>query len=378
MKAIKYLTLLLGVILIISWSPKWGFFAHKRINKLAVFTLPQDFNLFFKKNIDFLEEHAVDPDSRRYAVKGEGYRHYIDLDEWGTYPFDTLPRTWLAAQKKFSTITFYKDGNPIEKKISDTLHTVLIKEAIFRYDGSEVIILDSISKYGLEDVDKIEIQDHLSKHGILPYNIQTYYNRLVKAFKYKNMKSVLKLSADLGHYIADAHVPLHTSSNYNGQLTNQHGIHAFWESRLPELFADETYDYWVGQAVYIEDIESTTWNIILESNALVNTVLSEEMSLRNEFPEDQQMCIVDRNNISVHTQCENFASAYHTSMNGMVEKRMKDAIFMVGSYWYSAWIDAGKPSMIFDESETKEVAIQLDSIKKVYQSIFIQGRTHEH
>jgi hypothetical protein len=43
----------------------------------------------------------------------------------------------------------------------------------------------------------------------------------------------------LGHYIGDAHVPLHTTSNYNGQKTNQHGIHGLWESRIPEQLFDE-------------------------------------------------------------------------------------------------------------------------------------------
>jgi hypothetical protein len=68
---------------------------------------------------------------------------------------------------------------------------------------------------------------------------------LVDAFKARNFELILRQSAELGHYIADAHVPLHTTSNYNGQLTNQLGLHAFWESRIPELFADKNYDYLV-------------------------------------------------------------------------------------------------------------------------------------
>ncbi len=66
--------------------------------------------------------------------------------------------------------------------------------------------------------------------------------RLTTAFKNKDPAKILKLSAELGHYIADFHVPLHASSNHNGQYTNQKGIHGFWESRIPELLAQpETY-----------------------------------------------------------------------------------------------------------------------------------------
>ena len=48
------------------------------------------------------------------------------------------------------------------------------------------------------------------------------------------LDDVLRTAADLGHYLADAHVPLHTTGNYNGQRTNQTGIHALWETHNVE------------------------------------------------------------------------------------------------------------------------------------------------
>jgi hypothetical protein len=58
----------------------WGFFAHKMINRLAVFTLPESVLLFYKTNIEYITEHAVDADMRRYSDPEEACRHYIDLD----------------------------------------------------------------------------------------------------------------------------------------------------------------------------------------------------------------------------------------------------------------------------------------------------------
>ena len=56
-----------------------------------------------------------------------------------------------------------------------------------------------------------------------------------------NLEDVLRTAADLGHYLADAHVPLHTTGNYNGQRTNQTGIHALWETHNVEhLMASHT------------------------------------------------------------------------------------------------------------------------------------------
>ncbi len=100
----------------------------------------------------------------------------------------------------------------------------------------------------------------------MPWQIQRTYLSLVKAFEQKDASKILKHSADLGHYVADAHVPLHTTENYNGQLTNQMGIHAFWESRLPELFYS-TYDLFVGKATYIENPLKEAWAILKNTNS---------------------------------------------------------------------------------------------------------------
>ena len=56
---------------------------------------------FYKSNISFLTQHAIDPDKRRYAVEGEGPRHFIDLDTYGAYPFPNLPRDRERAIEKF-------------------------------------------------------------------------------------------------------------------------------------------------------------------------------------------------------------------------------------------------------------------------------------
>ena len=83
----KYITLvvvfLIGAYCIYQPSIySWGFFGHKKINRMAVFTLPPEMIKFYKKNIEYITEHAVDPDKRRYAVEGEAPRHYIDIDHY--------------------------------------------------------------------------------------------------------------------------------------------------------------------------------------------------------------------------------------------------------------------------------------------------------
>lgn len=264
----------------------WGFFAHQRINYLAVFTLPAGINLFYKQNIRYLSDHAVDPDKRRYADSAEAPRHYLDVELYEPH-IDSIPMKWE----------------------------------------------DALKRYGSKK---------LNTNGILPWQIQRSYYKLVNAFKERDSAKILIYSAYLGHYVADAHVPLHTTQNHNGQLTNQHGIHAFWESLLPELFA-EKYNFIVGRAVYIEDPLKTSWQIIKQSHALLDSVLTLEAALSARFPAHRKYSFSKRNNQVTKQYSLKYARSYHDQMNRMVERQMRAAILMTGSYWYSAWIDAGQP-----------------------------------
>ena len=256
---------------------------------MAVFTLPSEMIRFYKNNINFLTDHAVDPDKRRYSDSLEAPRHYLDADHYGASPFDSIPEKWDAAVAKYS-----------------------VKE--------------------------------LNTHGIVPWNIQMTYYALVSAFKRQDSSRILHLSADLGHYIADAHVPLHSTENYNGQLTNQVGIHAFWESRLPELFSNK-YNFFVGKANYIEDPLNEAWKIIRYTYSCKDSVLLIEARLNKSFPSNLKYTFAMRNGKVDKQYSKEYSKKYHDALNGMVERQMRSSISQVGNFWYSAWVDAGQPDM---------------------------------
>lgn len=390
MKTWAYIiTTLLCVILLTSFivEIRWGFFGHRRINRLAVFTLSPAMMPLYKTSIEFLTEHAVDADKRRYAVKDEAPRHFIDLDRWYKNGVLQCPHQYEEA------LSLYTDFLPAEATSSESLfgrrsvesigkEKYLIPEGIKHRDTNLLVelkkfmhfisnILIPISnredkvilkgklinhalnkKIAKEELTYIWI-DTFSIHGILPYQLPDRYKKLVQAFSNKDRKSILRLSADIGHYIGDAHVPLHTTSNYNGQMTNQMGLHAFWESRIPELFADNEYDFVVGKAQYINNINTYIWDVVLKSHSYVDSVLLIEKRLSLSYPSDQQYCFDERTGTMVRTQCEAYAKAYQQALKGMVESRMRDAIVSVGSVWYSAWIDAGQPNL-FNVAKSKE------------------------
>jgi len=212
----------------------------------------------------------------------------------------------------------------------------------------------------------------------VPYHLLVQQNRLTEAFRQKSVTRILRLAAEMGHYVGDAHVPLHTTANYNGQLTNQIGIHAFWESRIPELFADEEYDYFVGSATYIADPKTYFWDVVLSSHRMVDSVLSIEKQLSLTYPRDQQYCFVERLGRTIRTQCPEYAQAYQEALNGQVERRMRTTIQAVGSSWYTAWVDAGQPDLLkagksLDEQERQEI----EELEAAYRKGEAKGRPHE-
>lgn len=348
------------IITIIS-SADWGFFGHRLINRVAVYTVPTEMIAWYKPYIDYLADHAVDPDKRRYATKHEAVRHYIDLDHWGDKSFDHVPRKWdevLALNVELYTLagsdtTFLIKAYPYEQwkdSLSDHKARLnLVRKFYLRqyYEDDATIPCDSVTKLFPDLIcdgrSTIYIADVFSAHGIVPFHLQSMLRRLTAAFKENDLNKVLRTSAEFGHYIADACVPLHTTSNYNGQLTDQLGIHAFWESRIPELFAIDEFDMIVGQATYVNDPETYFWDIVLSSHKEVEKVLGLEKELSITFPSDKQWCFDNRLDKTVRTQCEGFARAYDQAMDHMVEDRFRLAVKSVGDLWYTAWVDAGQP-----------------------------------
>jgi hypothetical protein len=319
--------LLISIILIVIpcsdlWS--WGFFAHKRINRLAVFTLPDAMMGFYKANIEFITEHAVDPDKRRYSDKQEATRHYLDADHYeASLPFDSLPRRWNEAVAKYS-------------------------------------------------------EDTLLSYGIVPWHVNLMILRLTEAFRQRSKWKILRLSADIGHYIADAHVPLHSTENYNGQKTNQVGIHGLWESRLPELYSEQ-YDFFTGPALYLYEPQEAIWEAFTASHAALDSVLDFERELSAGFGQDRKYSFEQRGQNVVRNYSEDYSRRYHEMLNGMVERRFRASVLMVGSVWYTAWVNAGQPDLSLLDAVAPDQELAGDSTaleQKVKEGVII-GRPEE-
>lgn len=378
MSKLPILIIFIGFISSSFMRPAWGFFGHKRINRLAVFTLPSNMMPLFKKEIEYITDHAVDPDKRRYVVPTEGYRHYINLDRWSFLPHNSIDAqilhtdVYVITDKNdtlqlvnYAMIRKHKRDYFLKSKAIRYLFSrdsIAVSDSFYRrffihnvaqiqFDTPLSISPDSLKilfkkeQLSMKSIKAAFAQDRLTQHGILPYHLQKVYYQLRDAFIKKDKNRILKLSAEMGHYIGDAHVPLHTVSNYDGQFTQQNGLHSFWESRLPELFADNQYNFFVGRAEYVSNIQEFMWKIILDANKLSKDILAIEKELSQTFPSDKKYCLETINGLTIQKPCFDYAKAFHDKLGGMVETQMKAAILNLGSIWYTAWVEAGQPDL---------------------------------
>jgi hypothetical protein len=312
-KRLKFIALIVLTPILLSW----GALAHEHINRAAVLSLPAPMLSFFYNHIDFITEEASVPDLRKYTLndKAEDPRHYVDLENFGSP--DSLPVSLAELRQKYSP-------------------------------------------------------GFLQKNGILPWYIEEMMEKLTKAFKEKRKAEILFLAADLGHYLGDTNTPLHTTVNYDGQLTNQKGIHSFWETKLFTMFSD-TYNYYSGETVYITDIHKEVWHIINHSRMLADTILLLDKELRKQLQGEQGNSLDSLGNISGKPKFTGeYVRLFHEKLNGMIEKQARSSIKATASFWYTAWVNAGKPDLS-DLDPVQQTAGNKQSLRKELK-LFKKGK----
>lgn len=263
----------------------WGLDVHRRLTERALDGLPVEIRAFFNVQRDFIIERSIDPDLWRVAdLRGalgeEPPNHFLDIDDLGEPPpFTNVPREWDAFVK--------------------------------RYGEKEANIA-----------------------GRLPWRTEEVYDRLVVALRdtaagrQYGASNARYLAAILAHYVQDGHVPFHAVRNYDGQLTDQRGIHARFETVL-------ILDHWASfthRPVTISpvaDVRAFMFDVLVESAGLTATVLD-----------------VDRKAAGSNKA---YDAKYYAQMRAgagaIAEERINDSVDAVVSVITAAWREAGSPAL---------------------------------
>ena len=311
MQVLKRSAVLVLSLVVIIGLCSWGFLVHHTTTQLAIYELPKPMQPFFYKAMKGLVKDCTRPDERRNIDPTEATKHFIDIEAYGENAAYNMPLKWD----------------------------------------------DAVAKYS---------KDTLLKYGYVPYHVLTMKDRLVDAFKAKDKEKILFNAADIAHYIEDSHVPLHTSINYDGQMTNQKGIHALWESVTPEVGIANYNLSSKHKAKYLNKPEEEIWQAIRGANALLVDMFAKEKELSTNFADSLKYKTVFKYGKKLKYYTDDFAKAYGESLQSTINQQLIASANMVADFWYTAWVDAGKPDLdeILTSDEKKQWRKERRSFKK--------------
>jgi hypothetical protein len=165
------------------------------------------------------------------------------------------------------------------------------------------------------------------KNGTLPWQIGTYSLKLEEAFRNQEWDDVKLYSALLVYYVAEAHDPFNTTMNFNGELSNQLGVDARYSRSLVERY-QSFFIIRPGGAFKIDDPTAHAFGIALESHTWVDNILFADSQARAGK--------VDYN--------DEYYDAFYDSVGAVLIRQLTHASQNVAAYWYTAWLNAGRPT----------------------------------
>lgn len=292
----------------------WGFFVHRISPQLAMFYLPKKMQGFFFKNMEYLVYNSVRPDTRRNTDPLEAPRHFIDFEAFGDSAAWKMPERWQ----------------------------------------------DAVAKY---------TADTLKKYGTVPWRVEEMRLKLTEAFRNQQKDSILYYAAEVCHYVGDAHVPLHTSLNYDGQLTNQRGLHALWESTLPEMDIKEYQLYHPHKVQYLKNPQHEIWEVLRSTHVLVKAVFEEERRASEGIASTEKYNTkTGRNGRPYQAYSGVFARRYSQRLATSVQEQVIKTAQTLSDFWYTCWYDAGCPNLSDLQPISKAEKKQLKTERKAWKA----------
>lgn len=280
------LGLLAGVAAVLLLGPAavrpvagWGDRTHPVVNRLAVDALPPKARGYFAPLRERLGALANDPDTVLRARWGrrEEIRHFIDLDAFMSPLFTDFPRTFRAAARRFG-------------------------------------------------------RHKVERNGVLPWVILRFRRQLAGAIRRGESEEVVREAAYLGHYVADAHQPLHVTIDYDGRRRGAAGLHSRFENGLVDARI-ERYESWLRERLRVveapADEREAVFQALFASYAALDTLYGADAAARAAAPGSKADFDV-----------------FEREAGTMVRERLLAAIELLAGLWHKAWINGGRPEVL--------------------------------
>jgi hypothetical protein len=280
-----------------AWS--WGWRGHRWVNQQAFGHLPEEM-AGFKRWSRVVTVHGSDADQRKAWDPLESPRHWIDIDNFPEF-----------------------------------------------HQGSLSHDLDSLkAKHG----HRFDVYGN----GVVPWVIAGVTESLTVAMAAGDWGEALLLAADLGHYVADCHQPLHTTENYNGQVTGNEGIHLRYEIEMVDRNFDQL-QIDSAQAVYVQDPLEHIFGTIVGTWSYVDDIMAADHQARK-----QDLALSD-----------DYYRILWDKTSSFTVKQLSQASRILADLWYTAWIDAGRP--LFPCSTATVAIADVQADPRAHRLVAVEG-----
>ncbi len=168
----------------------------------------------------------------------------------------------------------------------------------------------------------------LEQYGILPWEIGFYSKKLTDAFRDHDWKQVRTSAAILAHYVNAAHDPFNTTINMEGKLSAQPGVNERFSSGLVDRY-QLFFFVQPNEAVFIHDPTDHAFELCLTAHSWLENVLLADRRAHEGFSSYSQ----------------EYYDKFYSLAGAILVRQLSDASTDVGSYWLTAWINAGRPQL---------------------------------
>ncbi len=175
----------------------------------------------------------------------------------------------------------------------------------------------ALAKYG---------KSKLDANGVLPWEVGVYSEKLTNAFRARNWDEVKLMAAILAHYIAEAHDPFNTTENFDGKLTGQPGANVRFGTSLVDRFS-AFFPMHPNDAFYVNDPTDRAFESCLTAHGWLEIALLADRRARK--------------GLSDYT--DEYYDRFYNQAGAVVFRQLSDAATDVGSFWLTAWKNAGQP-----------------------------------
>lgn len=168
----------------------------------------------------------------------------------------------------------------------------------------------------------------LDANGLLPWQIGVYSEKLTEAMKVGKWDEARLDAAILANYVAEAHDPFNTTDNFDGHLSGQRGINERFGTTLIDRYSS-FFPMRPNDAVFISDPTDYAFEACLRSHSWLETILLGDRNARhgeNSFTDE-------------------YYDRFYNQAAAILIRQLSDAATDVGSFWLTAWQNAGQPQM---------------------------------